>query len=109
MTTPLNTYINSNGSRWYGEAPATIEDLLNVLKIKTLDRWFELHGNFILEGDEGTTRFFGNFFDVSHVFHIITNDPEVVERLTTAIRTNQQKPEYLAQDAPTRAVISKKK
>ena len=41
------TTIMSNGSKWYGEAPDSIDKLLEVLKENMLDPRFVEHGNFI--------------------------------------------------------------
>lgn len=99
------TEIKSNGSKSYGQLPDTIEDLLNVLESETLDPTFEDFGNFIHEYKPirvtennkyllGCTSFSGNFRYYSHVFRVITNDKEIIEKLTTAIQKNQQTEEY---------------
>ena len=49
-------------------------------------------GNFVKEQSDGSTRYFGNFIDVSHVFSIVTDDSEIVASLTPAIRANQERP-----------------
>lgn len=94
----MTTSIQSNGSRWAGEEPATIEELLTVLAGNDLDvsaygpakarQVFgdALYGFVTLDGDTATYE--GNFRDVSHVFNITTDDPEVIARLTAAIRAN---------------------
>jgi hypothetical protein len=91
------TLIRSNGSKWAGESPDDIGGLLNRLAAATLDPTFEHYGNFI-NADEsdlpGGVRFFGNFFDWSHVFTIDTNDPVIIEQLSTAIRANQRTEKY---------------
>lgn len=95
--------ITSNGSKWAGEAPDTIEDLCDVLTREPLDRSFECYGNFVITPDDeigGPTRFFGNFANLSHVFNIDTDEPKTIERLTSLIRANQQTTGYLAQDEP---------
>ena len=97
----MTTTIISNGSKWAGEAPDIIDDLLEVLASQPLDRRFEMSGNFI-EPFNGETRFWGNFLTVSHVFNIDTDEPDVIKRLTAAIRENQQRPDYLAQSAPVK-------
>lgn len=103
----MTTTIHSNGSKWAGEAPDTLADLLKVLASHPLDRNFEQYGNFIYAGDpailSGTTRFWGNFFTISHVFNIDTDEPEVIDALTRAIRANQQRQDYLAQPDPEQA------
>lgn len=90
------TQVHSNGSKWMGEALDTIEDLCKVLEVHTLNPLFEDYGNFASMETEGVTHFFGNFFDVSHVFRIDTDDAPTVERLTALIRANQQTPAYAA-------------
>lgn len=71
--------------------------LLCRLRTHTLDRTFEAFGNFVLN-EGGATRFWGNFFDYSHVFDIAPTDKRLIKRLTAAIRANQRKPEYLSQE-----------
>ena len=106
----METIIQSNGSRWLGQEPDSVETLLEVLGREPLDPTLEEFGNFIDELDrpatwpdekvppefegKGMTRFFGNFAKLSHVFNIDTNDPEVVRGLTVAIRDNQKRGDY---------------
>lgn len=99
----MTTTINSNGSKWAGEAPDTIDDLLKALASNPLHWGFD--GNLIypLENMPGTTRFCGNFLTVSHVFCIDTDEPDVIKKLTAAIRVNQQRPDYLDQPDPVKA------
>lgn len=86
------TTIISNGSRWAGQSPATIEDLLDVLGKHPLSG---THAPFIHHSEIcGSTRFFGNFATVSHVFNIDTDDPELIATLTAAIAQNQTRPDY---------------
>jgi frataxin-like iron-binding protein CyaY len=83
---------------------------LQVLKDNPLDRTFEAYGNFItpLTADNlkrkpelwGSTRFHGNFHALSHVFWIDTDEPELINTLTAAIRENQQRPDYKDQPIP---------
>lgn len=94
----MTTTIISNGSKWAGEQPDSIETLLHVLTTNPLDRTFEAFGNFVIDDDAPMIRFFGNFFDLSHVFSIDTDEPDLIERLTAAIRTNQRRADYLSQD-----------
>lgn len=94
------TNIISNGSKWAGEPLDTIEDLCAVLQSNPLDRTFEGFGNFVLADPDEPVRFWGNFFDLSHVFSIDTDDPAIIARLTALIRANQQTPAYLAQASP---------
>jgi hypothetical protein len=94
--------IISNGSKWAGQPEDPIEKLYEVLE--TLDPSFEDYGNFIDESTEWLGEdpypgkkvvvFFGNFWKLSHVFNIHTDEPEVIEKLTRLIRANQATPEY---------------
>lgn len=99
--------IQSNGSKWAGQSPDSVEKLIEVLGLHTLDPRFENYGNFITLDPvawdtlkplypAGTVNFFGNFRGVSHVFSIVTDEPEIIDALTTAIRTNQATAEYRA-------------
>lgn len=122
------TKIISNGSHWAGEEESPLASLFEVLATQPLLRSFERYGNFIQADPEiewlewqasrefphigrhvpGPSpyaplmvhRFWGNFLNVSHVFSIDTDEPELIERLTAAIRANQQRPDYLAQPKP---------
>ena len=115
--------IQSNGSRGASSAPASIDELVQVLEKSPLDANFEQYGNFIMpaqnseysgrKNSEGNPEvintgpmfpeapdalvFWGNFLEVSHVFNIATDEENVIERLTTAIRANQASPAYIAQ------------
>jgi hypothetical protein len=97
--------INSNGSKWAGQKPDTIEELLNVLDKYTLDPTFEKYGNFInnnpiwvkpkaKEKYKGCTQIFGNFITISHVFNITTDEPDVIEAITAAVNRNKETTEY---------------
>ena len=100
------TTIIHNGSHWAGEEPDTLDELCAVLASEPLNRDFEAFGNFALHPveytdgrvDSSITRFWGNFANVSHVFNIDSDDPAVIERLTKAIRENQQRADYLSQE-----------
>lgn len=91
----VSTTIISNGSKWAGQSPDTIDTLIAVLQRETLDPSFERHGNFAMEMESDYVLFFGNFLTVSHVFNITSSDPDVIIRLRKAIRENQAKPEYI--------------
>ena len=107
----MTTVILSNGSKWAGQAPDTVDDLLDVLQKYALDRTFEKYGNFITRkpkykqefyaelgtDPDKTYNFFGNFRSLSHVFNIVTDDPEIVKKLRAAIRKNQKRADYLRQ------------
>lgn len=119
-------FINSNVSKWGGESPDDVSALLAVLEQYPLDATFENYGNFITHnpcvgvsnprfdyhngrkepqwidgprifGVDGVAYFNGNFLTLSHVFSIYTNDAATIGTLTSAIRANQQRPDYLAQ------------
>ena len=97
--------IISNGSKFYGQEPDTIEILLDVLNKETLDPIFEKYGNFIqrkpnwlkketAEKYKGCAVISGNFVSLSHVFNIITDDEELIQKLEQAINNNKQTAEY---------------
>jgi len=94
-TTPTTTTttIHSNGSKWAGEEPNSLETLFENLERYTLDSVFEDYGNFA-HMVAGRAYFFGNFADLSGVFRLDTNDPALIKRLTKAIRANQATPRY---------------
>lgn len=103
------TEIISNGSKWAGEAPDSIEKLLEVLKDNTIEERFfhqfianphsskpKIKSNLCPISHnqdkyffEGATLFFGSFEERSHVFRIATNDPEIIEKLSEAIKNNK--------------------
>jgi hypothetical protein len=93
------TTIYSNGSKWAGQEPDSIAELIAVLEREPLDPMFEAYGDFVFDGDPaipaGLVRVWGNFLNVSHVF-CIEGTPESLEPLITAIRANQTRPDYLA-------------
>ena len=117
------TVIHSNGSRWNGEPLATIDELIEVLKIETIEerffRQFTAHEGYArviknhcpIKMKNGVAHFFGNFEQVSHVFRIDTDDAELIERLSNAIKKNAGWEKYYVKNlAPTnteRALISK--
>ena len=114
-------HIDSNGSHWAGARPDGIEALFERLASFPLNPDFEDYGNFITPArlahptqdpdtlltvyeDAGpiypespdALRFWGNFYELSAVFCIDTDEPELIERLTAAIRANQATPAYQA-------------
>ena len=88
--------ILSNGSKWAGQEPDTLEQLLEVLKTEPLDPTFEQYGNFY---ERPSVRYddqyacHGNFDNLSHVFDI-RGTKEELEPLRKAIRRNQRTPAY---------------
>jgi hypothetical protein len=96
----------SSGSPFPGERRGVVADLVATLSAEPLDSTFENYGNFITADPVGLddkplypagfVNFWGNFVNVSHVFNIVTNEPEVIAELTRLIRANQATPAYLA-------------
>lgn len=91
----MTTTIHSNG----GGLAQPIEKLFQMLEDYTLDRTFEMYGNFI-EVADGKAHLFGNFFDYSHVFRIDTDEQELITQLQAAIGANKAKPDYIRQPPP---------
>ena len=97
----MTTSIQSNGSKWAGEPPDSIPVLLKVLKTHPLDKRF---GRFVTRSNVAGARswfFFGNFFTISHVFSIETDEEPVARELTSAIRANQRRQDYQSQERVT--------
>lgn len=101
------------GSKWAGEPSDTPEQLLEMLAKEPLDRSFERYSSFCYRPfhDDGKRKplypdnpnirtFFGNFFRVSYVFNLDTDDADLIRRLRRAIRANQKRADYLSQDKP---------
>ena len=105
----MKTIIHSNGSKWAGEEPDSIEKLIEMLNTYTIEeRFFNKYtekidrrkvyknlcpismttSNFY-DDEIGMTVFFGNFEEYSHVFRIATNDKELIEKLSKAIKENK--------------------
>ncbi|TXH13688.1 MAG: hypothetical protein E6R03_10875 [Hyphomicrobiaceae bacterium] len=75
------------------------------MKVEPLDPTFEDYGNFADDCPiayktgkpllpAGWWSFWGNFYKVSHVFKIVTNDAEAIRELRQAILANQASPGY---------------
>jgi len=86
--------IASNGSKWAGEAPDSVETLLGVLATETIDPTFERYGGGIYYLGDGKLHAFGNFLTRSHVFDI-TGTIEEMRPLALAIKAAKRRPEYL--------------
>lgn len=107
MSAP-RTFIQSNGSKWAGDEPDTIPELLAVLARTPLDPMYERCGGFVSEvkpahflTDTGRAAlgwaryyFSGNFYLVSHSFGIYTDDPDIFGPLLAAIEANTRTPAY---------------
>lgn len=107
----MTTVILLNGETCFDTTDAAIACLTDLLGHHPLNRGYELFSGFIehdardgsgrwRQGVENAVSFFGDFFDISHFFHLVTNDAAVVERLTGAIAANRQRPDYLRQPPP---------
>ena len=105
----MTTIIHSNGSKWIGESLDSIDQLIEVLASHTLDPKFEQYGCFVQTDNEiswpdgspdhwtpAMYQFFGNFLELSHVFRIDSDDPDVKRRLCAAIHDNRQTDAYKA-------------
>lgn len=102
MTIYQNTVINPEKPWSFMED--TKENILKDLEKYTLDPVFEDYGNFIYiptwldeesaEKYKGMTAISGNFLTYSHAFRLLTDDKELIEELTEAIRKNQDTEEY---------------
>ena len=86
--------ITVNGSRWSGQQPDTIDNLISLLSREPLDPRFEDCGNFCYPSKQGLFRVAGNFFNLSHVFQI-DGTLEELQPLITGIRNNQATNAYL--------------
>ena len=98
--------IISNGSKWNGEKPDSIDILIEVLKDYALDPMFEECGDFVnhnptwlnpeaKEKYKNCTEIFGNFLTLSHVFNIITDDKNIIDKLAKCIQDNKSTGEYI--------------
>lgn len=88
------------GAKRHGGTLDDIETLLRLLARYPLNRTFE---RALVEDRAGGTKpFHGKFLEISHVFDIRSNDPEVVRRLTEAIKANRRLPGFRAQPSAAR-------
>ncbi len=89
-----------------GYVAALIAELADPASI--LDATFEAYGNFITPDPisyrtrqplypSGTVLFWGNFLSHAGVFRLSTDDPDIIARLTAAIRNHQQTERYQGQ------------
>jgi len=99
------TLIESNGSKWAGQAPDSLDELKRRLRENTLDPTFEEYGNFYTltsdawaivpkEYEPFPWHFWGNFEDVSGVFSVFTCDEETLDELCALIEANKAMPAY---------------
>lgn len=93
VVTPV--LVVSNGSGQVFELDA----LFDALAVHTLDPKFRRYGNFRLEDERrpSVMQFWGNFWDVSHVFSVqCLAGCETARRLDAAIEANLATPAYAA-------------
>lgn len=100
----LSIYLNGNHS--HKNNYTLIDYLLKLLETEPLDKNFENFGNFVYKHGARNHKnppdcvcFFGSFRYFSYPFRICTDEPEIIEKLTNAIRANQQKSGYLNQES----------
>jgi len=87
--------IHSNGSKWAGEQPDSIDKLKDMLRTQTLDKTFEEYGNFVFKSDNKKHYcLFGNFKTYSHVFNIDTDDKKLVNEIRQLVRENKKRSDY---------------
>ena len=98
-------FINYKDSMPLEEQSKIISELKENLKNNTLNPVFELYGNFVnrapkwiypesSERFKGCTSIFGNFLTLSHVFHIMTDDEQLIGELEELVAENKKRPEY---------------
>lgn len=86
--------IISNGSKWAGESPAPLSELIDTLKTETLEPSFEKYGRFFYRTGENEFRAWGNFRTISHVFMVMGTLDEL-RPLALALKQARRRPEYL--------------
>jgi len=101
------TIIHTNGSKWAGEAPDSIDKLIERLSMYTIEERFfskfqrgygkdkKRYTLCPISKEDGMYMFFGNFLEISGVFRIETNDPAVINQLKPAIMNNKGWKEYI--------------
>ncbi len=84
------TIIVSNGSKFAGEEPDSIDTLKGVLKNHRLE-WSRFNNKFIHKTkNKDEWQILGNFINISHVFNIETNDRVLVGELRRLINANKK-------------------
>ena len=109
----MTEYLNpvSNPAAPWSTIPDTESNILQDLARHTLDPVFEFCGNFVNPSPEwvsdkiasryaGCTLISGNFIDFSHAFRLVTDDANLISRLSSAIEQNKSTPEYQAARQP---------
>ena len=80
--------ILSNGSKWLGQEPDTVEDLLVVMQNHELEDWSSF--DLVTKEPHKEFRAFGNFIAVSHVFRIDGSLDEMLP-IARAMKENRRK------------------
>lgn len=86
------TQIITNGSRFAGQKPASLEELYIVLQEHPLGDFWQKNGCEYADRETGITKFWGNFEDISHAFDVETSDPATASRLRRLILENIRRP-----------------
>lgn len=84
----MATIIHSNGSKWLGEEPDSVDQLIAVMGAHKLNDYTHIA---LIPDDRpcgGGYRFCGNFDSIAHVFSIDTTDRDMIDRLVAAFRAN---------------------
>lgn len=81
--------ILSNGSKWAGEAPDSVEKLIDVLGHHKLESIWKRNGQYFNKIGDNEFQAFGNFANLSHVFNI-RGSLEELRPLVKAIKQNRR-------------------
>lgn len=95
----------TNPAAPWSTIPDTLDNILQDLEEYALDPVFELYGDFVNPAPEwisqdaaekysGCTLIYGNFRELSHAFNLVTDEPEIINRLRDAIDENRKRPDY---------------
>lgn len=105
MTEYLNEVMNPSAP--WTCIPDTEENILHDLECYTLDPIGEFYGDFINPSPiwkdselaihyAGCTFISGNFWNYSHAFRLVTDDVDLIARISAAVEKNKNSPEYQA-------------
>jgi len=86
--------IEHNGSKFAGETPDPVEQLIELLREETLDPTFEKYGKFFYRLPTGEFNAFGNLLTISHVFSIVGHLEEL-RPLARVLKQARGKRSYL--------------
>lgn len=93
------TTIEANGSTWYGQSPASIDQLFDLMQHEPLD-WERFHEGFVDLAADGRVYIRGNFLRVSHVFAVETLDQALLTRFAAAFLDNHIFSKHFDMDSP---------